>query len=481
MIESTLELASLVSQTDPEAVNLIKGDKELSAVLPTGPDRFNVFSIVSLFVGMVALAAYVNARFLKLPSAVGIMIAGLVFALVLIALGSLGIVEVDWLKGLLTRYSSDIVLSLLLGLLLFAGAMQLDSKLVRRYRWSITYAATLGTGISILITGFALWGVLNWLNTVTPADWDMSVRLVVALLFAAVIAPTDPVAVMSILRRLKVKGAIKAYISGESLFNDATAIVVFLLLLQLIQHDAAMAASAGRLGSEASGAAGLKLSTITLEFVWIAGGAVLLGLLTGLFGAYLVNTTDKKGLRVLLTIGIALGTGGLADALGMSNAVAVTVAGIVFGQRRADYSGSKDLPIHEFWKSVESVVNPLFFALIGLELLVVKWNLQVAAATAICFPVVIFARYASLLIPWMASLGSERMLKINHTGLMLMTWAGMRGGVSFALALSLPSEGKDNETLRADFLLATFIIVVMSVVIQGLSIGMVTSRLSKRL
>ncbi|MEC9157770.1 MAG: hypothetical protein VYB77_06560, partial [Planctomycetota bacterium] len=98
MIESTLELASLVSQTDPEAVNLIKGDKELSAVLPTGPDRFNVFSIVSLFVGMVALAAYVNARFLKLPSAVGIMIAGLVFALVLIALGSLGIVEVDWLK-----------------------------------------------------------------------------------------------------------------------------------------------------------------------------------------------------------------------------------------------------------------------------------------------------------------------------------------------------------------------------------------------
>ncbi|MED6306468.1 MAG: cation:proton antiporter, partial [Planctomycetota bacterium] len=178
---------------------------------------------------------------------------------------------------------------------------------------------------------------------------------------------------------------------------------------------------------------------------------------------------------------IALGTGGLADALGMSNAVAVTVAGIVFGQRRADYSGSKDLPIHEFWKSVESVVNPLFFALIGLELLVVKWNLQVAAATAICFPVVIFARYASLLIPWMASLGSERMLKINHTGLMLMTWAGMRGGVSFALALSLPSEGKDNETLRADFLLATFIIVVMSVVIQGLSIGVVTSRLSKRL
>ena len=240
MIEPTLELASLVAQADPEAVRLIKGDNELSAVLPTGPDRFNVFSIVSLFVGMVALAAYVNARFLKLPSAVGIMIAGLVFALALIALGSVGIVEVDWLKGLLTRYSSDIVLSLLLGLLLFAGAMQLDSKLVRRYRWSITYAATLGTGISILITGFALWGVLNWLDTLTPANWDMSVRLVVALLFAAVIAPTDPVAVMSILRRLKVKGAIKAYISGESLFNDATAIVVFLLLLQLIQHDAAM-------------------------------------------------------------------------------------------------------------------------------------------------------------------------------------------------------------------------------------------------
>ena len=472
MMTAVLESSMILAQAAPQVSELLDPGSGVQGLLPEGPDRFNVFSVVSIFVGLVALGAYCNARFLKLPSAVGTMLSGIFFALVLLSLGDFELVKIDSVKQLLDVYSSDIVLSLLLGLLLFAGAMQLDSRLVRRHRWSITYAATLGTGISIAITGCFIWLVLTWLNSITPATWHMSITASTAFLFAAVIAPTDPVAVMSILRRLKVKGAIKAYISGESLFNDATSIVVFLLLLQFMTHPSG--------GAEGSGVdPGAVI--IALEFLWIAGGAVVLGLLTGYLGAYLVKTTDKKGLTVLLTIGIALGTGGVADALGTSNAVAVTIAGIVFGQRRADYTDSKDRPIHEFWKTIDSVVNPLFFALIGLELLVVQWDVQVAVASVVIFPVVICARYASLLIPWMASLGSKRMLKINHAGLVLMTWAGIRGGVSFALALSLPSEINGRDEMRPAFLLATFILVVMSVVIQGLTTDLVAKRLSGKL
>ena len=146
---------------------------------------------------------------------------------------------------------------------------------------------------------------------------------------------------------------------------------------------------------------------------------------------------------------------------------------------------AKDRPIHEFWKTIDNVVNPLFFALIGLELLVVQWDVQVAVASVVVFPVVICARYASLLIPWLASLGSTKTLKINHAGLVLMTWAGIRGGVSFALALSIPdyitSEFNDNSPIRPAFLLSTFIVVVLSVIIQGLTTEPVAKRLSKQL
>ena len=474
-----LNLTPTLAQMGTDKLELIDQSSHLTGLFPVGPDRFNVFSVISLFVGLVALGAYANARFLKLPSAVGTMISGIFFALILLGLGDFEIVKIHTVKQLLDLYSSDIVLSLLLGLLLFAGAMQLDSKLVRRHRWSITYAATLGTGISIAITGCFVYWTLQWLNYVTPANWNMQVGWGVAFLFAAVIAPTDPVAVMSILRRLKVKGAIKAYISGESLFNDATSIVVFLLILQFWSK----VSPAGGAGTEA--AIDPTAAVVAIEFLWIAGGAVLLGLITGSLGAYLVKTTGKKSLTVLLTIGIALGTGGLADALGISNAVAVTIAGIVFGQRRADYIDSKDRPIHEFWKTIDNVVNPLFFALIGLELLVVQWDFQVAVASVVVFPVVICARYASLLIPWFASLGSSKMLKINHAGLVLMTWAGIRGGVSFALALSIPDyitgEYNSSEPIRPDFLLSTFIVVVLSVVIQGLTTEPVAKRLSKQL
>ncbi|MAJ47841.1 MAG: hypothetical protein CBC35_11335 [Planctomycetes bacterium TMED75] len=471
MMAPAFQLNLFLAQAETVVSEAAERGAPLKQIITDSPDRFNVFSVVSLFVGLVALGAYCNARFLKLPSAVGTMLSGIFFALVLLSLGDLELVQVDSVKQLLDLYSSDIVLSLLLGLLLFAGAMQLDSKLVRLHRWSITYAATLGTGISIVITGCFIYWVLKWLNHITPVDWDMETSAITAFLFAAVIAPTDPVAVMSILRRLKVKGAIKAYISGESLFNDATSIVAFLLILQFMSTGS----------GDPTQAASPSAVIIALEFLWIAGGAVLLGLITGYLGAYLVKTSNKKGLKVLLTIGIALGTGGLADAVGVSNAVAVTIAGIVFGQRRADYVESKDRPIYEFWKAIDNVVNPLFFALIGLELLVVQWNVQVAVAAVVIFPVVICARYASLLIPWCASLGTNKMLKINHAGLVLMTWAGIRGGVSFALALSLPTNTNDNEALRPAFLLATFILVVMSVTIQGLTTDLVAKRLSGKL
>lgn len=439
---------------------LPSGGKEAvkAAVAPDPAHRFNIFSLISLFVALVAVAAYVNARFVKLPSAVGTMLAGIVFALVLTGLGSAGIVSgTKDLASLLDQWTTDFVLSMLLGLLLFAGALQLDTKIFMKYRWSVTYAATLGTLLTILMTGALFWAVMHLLNPFV--DWDWKIPIIGAFLFATIIAPTDSVVVVSILRRIKVAPPIRAYVAGEALFNDATAIVLFLLISPLTSVDQIDGVSLG------------------LGFLRMAGGALILGLVMGMIGAYFIDTIEQTNVRVLITIGIALGTGGLADAIGVSNAVAVAIAGITFVQRRSSTSAGKDSEIHGFWSTIDGVLNPLFFGLIGLELLTVEqWTNTgyIVVAAIICVPTIIVARYLSLLLPWLAM---RRKRQMSHAAVVLMTWIGVRGGVSFALALSLPPDSE----FRKPVVISAFVVVVISLLVQGLTIGPVAKRLEPAL
>ena len=382
------------------------------------------------------------------------MLAGISFALLLILISTLGWADEERISALLTRYTSEVVLSLLLGVLLFATAMQLDSKLITAHRWSITYAATLGTAISIALAGLAIWGFLNLLNLFIT--WDFGITIVGAFLFAAIVAPTDSVAVLSIIKRIKLNHNVRAYISGEALFNDATAIILFVLILQFAQNPDS-----------------IQPGNLIVEFFWIAGGAVALGLGTGFLGAYLVDTSDKGKIAVLITVGIALGTGGLADALETSNAIAVAVAGLTFAQCRSQHVTKRDGAIQDFWNTIDGIVNPLFFALIGLELLVVQWNLTVVAAALLCLPAIIIARYASLLFPWLA-IRKKSGNAISHSALLLMTWIGIRGGVSFALALSIPSDS----IYRTPAITGAFVVVVLSVLVQGLSVPKVANYLA---
>ena len=422
-----------------------------------GDGHFNILSIISLFVGLVALASYANERFVKLPSAVGTMLAGIFFALILLAVGQFGLVDEGQIAQILTKYTTEFVLSLLLGVLLFATAMQLDTGLITEHRWSITYAATLGTAISIALAGLAIWAFLNLVNIFI--SWDFGITIVAAFLFAAIVAPTDSVAVLSIIQRIKVSNPIRAYISGEALFNDATAIVLFVLILQFAQRPDS-----------------IQPGNLIAEFFWIAGAAVALGLGTGFVGAYLVGTTEKGKSAVLITVGIALGTGGLADILHTSNAIAVAVAGLTFAQCRSQHMTKRDGAIHNFWNTIDGIVNPLFFALIGLELLVVEWSLTVVAASLLCLPAILLARYASLLLPWLG-LRQRSSGRISHAALVLMTWIGIRGGVSFALALSIPSDS----VYRSPAITGTFVVVILSVLIQGLSVPAVAKRLAPSL
>lgn len=480
MTPDVMELLVLLAETEvaatmqeatqgPAAVSV----KSIETTLEM-TNRFNLFSCISLFVGLTAIGAWFNEKVLKLPSAVGTMLFGIILAGILIGIGYLGIIDENQIKRFLDRYSSEVVLSFLLGLLLFSGAMQLDTALIRKYRTAIIYAATLGTVLSITITGTFVWLFMEWMNSITPPDWDYKVPFLGALLFAAIIAPTDPVAIMSLLRRLKLSQAIRAYVAGESLFNDAISIIAFILLLQLVVFGNPLTAQEGSSAPEISG------WTLTLDFFWIAGGAIILGLMTGRLGVALFTSSGKDGLGILVTIGTALGTGGLADALGVSSAVAVTIAGISFAQfRSARDSGSENTrAVEDFWTSIDGVINPLFFALIGLELLVLSWNLHTALAGVMLFPIILFARYASLSVPWLLRPGGRR---INQPGLLLMTWAGMRGGVSFALALSMPVGTAEQIALRDGFILSVFIIVVMSVLVQGLTMGPVARALTTRI
>lgn len=476
LIDCVLLLADQqIGQTVEQAVNKATGvSMESIETALEVTNRFNVFSCISLFVGLIAIGAWFNAKVLKLPSAVGTMLFGILLAGILMGVGNLGIIDEDQITHFLDRYSSEVVLSFLLGMLLFSGAMQLDTALVRKYRTSIIYAATIGTVLSITITGTFVWLFMGWMNSITPLDWNYEVTFLGALLFAAIIAPTDPVAIMSLLRRLKLSQAIRAYVAGESLFNDAISIIAFILLLQLVVLGNPFFQSGSNTPAEISG------WTLSLDFLWIAGGAIILGLATGRLGVALFTSSRKDGLGILVTIGTALGTGGLADALGVSSAVAVTIAGITFAQFRSEReSGSeRTRALEDFWTSIDGVVNPLFFALIGLELLVLSWNLHTTLASLMLFPIILFARYASLSVPWLLRPGSRR---VNQAGLLLMTWTGMRGGVSFALALGMPSTTPEQATLRDGFILSVFIIVVMSVLIQGLTMGPVARFLTTRI
>jgi CPA1 family monovalent cation:H+ antiporter len=403
--------------------------------------------IVSVFLVVTAVIAWLNARFLRLPSTIGVMAAALMLSAAALLLGWAGVREPGiYARELLDTIDfSTVLMQGMLSMLLFAGALQVDLDELAAYRWPVGLLALGGTLAAALLVGFGLYWCLPLTGLRLPLTW--------CLVFGALIAPTDPISVTGLLRKVGAPANLETLISGESLFNDGVGIVIFTVM-------ASMEAT-----HETPGV-GETLVLLLRE----AGGGIAFGLVLGYLAYWMLRSIDSYQEEVLLTVAAVLGGYSLAQALGVSGPLAMVAAGILIGNRgrREAMSDVTRDHLDQFWELLDSMLNAVLFVLIGFGALVLPFSGTLLAAGLVAVVVTLAARLLSAGLP-VAWLGKRAGLPIGSW--QVLTWGGLRGGISVALALSLPG-GPERDTLVT----ITYVVVVFSVLVQGLSIEKLVRR-----
>jgi CPA1 family monovalent cation:H+ antiporter len=404
------------------------------------------FQLAAIVLSLTAALAYVNARLLRLPATVGLMAIALVGSLSLLALDGIG-VDLGNIQRLVTELDfSDTLLHGMLGLLLFAGALHLDVASLGADKLAVTALALGGTVLSTLLIGGAIALALHAIGVpITPVE---------AFLFGALISPTDPIAVLGVLKSVSAPRRLETRIAGESLFNDGIGVVVFTTVLAI--------------------AAGHEVTAggIALLFVREALGGAVFGLATGYIASQLLRTIDDYSVEVLITLALVIGGYAAAEALHISAPLAAIVAGLVVGHRGPTVMS--DLTrryVDAFWKLVDEVLNAVLFMLIGVTVLVLPFHRGMLAAALLAIPIVLAARWISVAVPVTAL---DRFRNAIPHSIAILTWGGLRGGLSIAMALSLPpSAGRDV------ILGMTYAVVACSILVQGTTFGRLVRRLTR--
>lgn len=406
----------------------------------------SIFLASAVLVTATALFAFVNARFLKLPAPIGVMLSALVISLALVVFG--GPASAAWADALLATLDFDVlVMQGMLSFLLFAGSLFVDLDVLGRHKGPILLLATVGIVLSTFLVGSLTFLVAGWLGLELP--------FVYALLFGALISPTDPIAVLSILKRAGVRRDTETLITGESLFNDGVGVVVFSVILSLVASD---------------GHGGTGVGEIAVLFVQEALGGIAFGMAVGYVAYLMLQQVDDYTTEILLTLAVVTGGYAAATLLHTSGPLAVVVAGLFIGNRGRLLAMSEHTREHldTFWELADEVINALLFVLIGIEVLVLKFTVLAVEAALLVIPVVLVVRLVSVSVP----IGLFRLRRdFAPYTIRLMVWGGLRGGISIALALSLP-EGPARDLI----LTMTYGVVVFSILVQGLTLG----RLAKR-
>ncbi|WP_434037587.1 cation:proton antiporter [Formosa sp. 4Alg 33] len=410
------------------------------------------FIIITTLVSLAAAFGYINVRFLKLPNTIGLMLITLVFTLVVLAIATIDKTLLLAERKLITEIDfRAVLLDVMLSFMLFAGALHTNFEQLKIQRWPVLVFATVGTLLSTFLIGGLVYGVLSLLN--------MNVDLIYCLLFGALISPTDPIAVLGILKKVGVPKDLEAKIVGESLFNDGVGVVVFLTIFQI---------------ANATGAGGIQVNEVLELFVREVIGGVILGLLLG-YGTYrLMKSIDDYDVEVIITLAtVMLGTV-IAQKMHLSAPLAMVTAGLVVGNDTVRGSAMSEITenyVDKFWELVDILLNTILFVLIGMEMLVLEFQWAYIFAGLLAIPIALISRYISLKGP--ISIFEKRLDFRSKTN-KIMTWGGLRGGISIALALSLTSEMH-----RELFLVITYMLVVFSILIQGLTLSALVKRLIK--
>ncbi len=399
-----------------------------------------LLNIIAILITLAAVFSYLNYRYIGLPTTIGVMVIAMAASLLVIIAGALGVQSVHYAKDLVQSIDfTEALMQGMLSFLLFAGALHVNINDLAKQKWLILTLATGGVLISSLLLAIAAWYIFAWLG--------ISLPFVYCLLFGALISPTDPIAVMGILKTAGVSKSLEIKIAGESLFNDGVAVVVFLVLLGI-----------------AVGGHEVSAAEIGLLFLQEAVGGALFGLLLGYLGYLMLRSIDQYQVEVLITLALVMGGYALADALHISGPLAMVVAGLLVGNhgRRLGMSDKSREHIDQFWHLIDEVLNTVLFLLIGLELLALKVSAEFLIAAALMIPAALLARFISV----GTLVGAMRPLRTFSPGVVkILTWGGLRGGISVALVLSLPAGPE-----RSLLLTLTYIVVVFSILVQGLTI-----------
>ncbi|MGA7537601.1 MAG: sodium:proton antiporter [Steroidobacteraceae bacterium] len=410
-----------------------------------------IFTIVSAVITVVALSGYANYKLVHLPDTVGITAVALLISVATIAVGQLVPQVSAW--GQLAVRGLDfpnLVFHGLLGLLLFAGSLHVDVAGLARARGLVVLLATFGVAISTVLVGFAFFYVARLLG--------MNLSLLDSFIFGALISPTDPIAALGLLGKAGVPPSLLTKITGEALFNDGTGVVLFVVLLGIA--GAAHGMSPGHSGSGASGVAMLFAQQVL-------GGAVF-GLGVGYAGVRLLRSVDSHVVETLITLAMATGGYAAAQGLNVSAPIATVVMGLVVGSgREYAMSGPTRARLFMFWELLDDLLNLLLFGLVGLELTALAGTIrEYLIPAALALPIVLIARYVSVGVP-IAVLSRFQHFE-PHT-VKLMTWAGLRGALSVALALSLPEGPPKPLIVTATYMIAIFSILIQATTVEPLA------------
>lgn len=413
-----------------------------------------ILDILALLLGLSAIFGVLNHLFLKLPHTIGLVVIALFASGTVVLLDSLwpGFRIESEVRSLIQSIDfHEALMEGFLSALLFAGAVHVDLALVAKRKWAIVLMATIGVLISTFIIGGAIWAISSVIGSDLPFIW--------ALVFGALISPTDPVAVLGVLKTVRIPPLLSAKVTGESLFNDGVGVVVFSIIVAL---------AVGGSGHE-SGEIGI-IQVLQLFFVEAIGGAIL-GMLFGLVAFLMMRSLDEHNLEVLITLALVCGVYSVALHLHMSGPIAVVIAGLFIGNQGARLAMSERTREHvfQFWELTDELLNSILFLLIGLEVLVIGFQRENIMLALLAIPIVLLARFISVSIP--IKLLSVRE-QFTEGAIRVLTWGGLRGGISVALALSLP-----NTPEKPTILAVTYAVVVFSIIVQGLTLKPLVRRI----
>jgi Na+:H+ antiporter len=417
----------------------------------------SLLEIIAVLFTLSAVFGFLNRRYVKLPSAIGMVVIALAGSLVVVIAEALvpnlglGSLSEDVLRSVDFR---QVLLNGFLSALLFAGAINVDLDAMRQRKYTILLLATLGLAISTAIVGVLLWLSALAIGYALPLTW--------ALVFGALISPTDPVAILAVMKRVRVPALLRASIAGESLLNDGAAVVLFTLLLAIAS------ASAGSTQQMSA------LDVLGLFVFEVFGGAAL-GLATGAVAFWMMRQVDEHNLEILVTLALVTATYAVAIRVGVSGPIAVVVAGVFLGNQGMRLAMSRNTREHVlmFWGLVEEILNAVLFLLIGLEVLVIGPSFEHGWLAALAIPIVLLARFVSVGISVGIPVGLlSGLSKAVARTIAVITWSGLKGGISVALALSIPPFAARNTILTA-----TYAVVIFSILVQGLTTERVVTRL----